>query len=110
MEQIKINFHSFIDVITNSSTEIYIQITDKTIDFIKNIINSSLKIAKSELTADDLFEFSISDPSNENNYDMMDSYLIVETKEGLSEDIAELGKYISKEIRNIFHIDAMYEG
>ena len=38
-----IKIHSFVDVITNSSTEIYIQATERTIEQIKVLINSILE-------------------------------------------------------------------
>ena len=55
--QIIIPFHSFIDVITNSSTEIFVNTHSKTIEYAKNLVNSLLEAAKSDKTADDLFEF-----------------------------------------------------
>ena len=58
-----INIQSAIDVITNSSTSIYTIAGDWTLDRIKEIINTLLQIAKSDLTADDLFEFKLNDPS-----------------------------------------------
>lgn len=51
--------HSFIDVITNSSTEIFVSTHGKTIEYAKELINDLLKVAGSEKTADDLFEFKI---------------------------------------------------
>lgn len=50
----KINIQSVSDVITNSSTEIYTVCTEYTLDRLKDIVNSILKIADSTLTADDL--------------------------------------------------------
>ena len=54
----KIRIHSFVDLITNSSTEIYIQATEKTVELLKAMINNILLVGKSELTCDDLFEIS----------------------------------------------------
>ena len=51
--------HSFVDLITNSSTEIYIQATTKTVESVKEIINNLLKVNGSGYTADDLFEISL---------------------------------------------------
>ncbi|MFA5395703.1 MAG: hypothetical protein WC346_06760 [Methanogenium sp.] len=56
---IKIKIHSFVDVITNSSTTIYCQCTDKTILAAKELINFFLKESGSKKTADDLFEFKL---------------------------------------------------
>lgn len=54
-----IPIHSFVDLITNSSTEIYIQATTKTVESVKEIINNLLKVNGSSYTADDLFEISL---------------------------------------------------
>lgn len=59
MERIIIKTQSVSDVITNSSTEIYTVCTEYTLDRLKDIVNSILKIADSTLTADDLFTFEL---------------------------------------------------
>lgn len=65
LPKISINFHSIVDVITNSSTVIYVQCTSNTIKMTKELINSILNIAKSDKMADDLFDFKI--VTNEEN-------------------------------------------
>ena len=60
MKKLIIPIHSFVDTITNSSTVIYVQCHNKTIELTKNLINTLLKIAGSAKTADDLFLFRIS--------------------------------------------------
>lgn len=62
MQQLRIKYHSFIDIITNSSTEIYVSVGDWSVKTVKDLVNGMLKIAKSDKTCDDLFEISI------NNY------------------------------------------
>lgn len=59
MENITTNLHSFVDVITNSSTMVYISADKSSIDSVKNFINKILKISNSDKTADDLFEFEV---------------------------------------------------
>lgn len=59
MKQIRIQLHSFVDVITNSSTVIYCQCNDKAVDSTKEMINEFLKVAGSDKTADDLFTFKL---------------------------------------------------
>jgi len=54
----KISFHSFSDVITNSSEVIYVTVGKKTIELVKELINYFLENAGSEKRADDLFKFS----------------------------------------------------
>lgn len=56
MKPIIFNVHSIIDLITNSSSEIYTTCTVDTVNNIKELINTVLKLSNSELVADDLFE------------------------------------------------------
>ena len=58
-----VRLQSVIDVITNSSTSIYVAAGDWTLNAIKDIINTSLEIAGSDLKADDLFTFELGAPS-----------------------------------------------
>lgn len=107
--KIKLNVHSFVDVITNSSTEIYIQVGQHTVDFLKRIVDGILKVAKSELTADEMFIFDISD--EEENYNgMSDSYLTVTPKEGMSDDVRKIADDITNNLRGIFYVDGCYNG
>lgn len=59
MDSIKIKIHSEVDVITNSSTTIYTRVRNGGIETIKSVVDTMLKIAKSDLIADDLFTFEI---------------------------------------------------
>jgi hypothetical protein len=59
MKSLEISVHSFVDLITNSSTEVFIQSTDKTVAGIKNIVNALLEVANSELEFDDLFDVKL---------------------------------------------------
>ena len=54
---IKIKPHSIVDVITNSSTVVYVQTHDNTIKYAKELINTFLKVAGSDKKANDLFNF-----------------------------------------------------
>jgi len=51
----KLPIHSFVDVITNSSTEIYITVREKALDFTKELFNKILKFANVNGTFDDYF-------------------------------------------------------
>lgn len=58
--KIKIKIHSLIDVITNSSTEIFVAASNRTIVFIKDFINTCLEIAeRDDISADSLFNFGV---------------------------------------------------
>ena len=58
MEIIKIKVHSFVDVITNSSTTIYSYYSG-CIKPIKEMIDSFIKLTGSDLKADDMFYFGV---------------------------------------------------
>ena len=59
MKSISIPIHSIVEVITNSSTEIYTMIKEKSAEYIKEFINKILSIAESNVTADDLFDIRL---------------------------------------------------
>lgn len=63
--KLTIPIHSFVDLITNSSTEIYIQSTDKTVDMVKNLVNAILDASGSTYTCDDLFVIKSGGGDNE---------------------------------------------
>lgn len=41
---IKLNFHSFVDVITNSSTELFVLDTDKALESVKEILQAAIDL------------------------------------------------------------------
>jgi hypothetical protein len=57
--RVVIPIHSFVDLITNSSTEIFVEANAETVKTVKALVNELLKIAASELKADDLFNFEL---------------------------------------------------
>lgn len=59
MQSILIPIHSFVDLITNSSSEVFVEATEKTVETVKDIINEVLKLQNSSKTADDLFSFTL---------------------------------------------------
>lgn len=59
MKSLTIKAHSIVDVITNSSTVIYTQAKEGSIETVKEIINSLLKLGGSDKTSDDLFDIKI---------------------------------------------------
>ena len=61
MKAITIKIQSFVDVITNSSTTVYIMATKYTIDHLKMLVNAFLESIGSELTADEMFDFELED-------------------------------------------------
>jgi hypothetical protein len=51
--------HSFVSLITNSSSEIFVAADEKTVKAIKEVIDNILKLSNSNLTCDDLFTVEI---------------------------------------------------
>jgi hypothetical protein len=114
MKKITLYVHSFVDLITNSSTEIYIAATESTIEGIKNIINNILSLGGSKFTADDLFEFSLPEKTEEDEDSWGDDYyqsvdLIVKAKDETSELAKDTAKAIA-DITGIFSINACHNG
>jgi hypothetical protein len=108
--------HSFVDLITNSSTEIYVEATEKTIESVKDIINNLLGFASSNHTADDLFEFTLVDEDKENygeDYERDNGYrnvrMEVSPKIKDSVELETASKILSK-LDSLFHIGGEYNG
>ena len=68
---IKIPVHSFVDLITNSSSEIYVTATDATVKAVKDVINSILKSQGIDKTAAQLFNVKLTYAVK--NYEKTDS-------------------------------------
>lgn len=58
MKQI-IPVHSFVDLITNSSSEIFVSADQDTVNAVKKLVNTLLTAGGGKLTADDLFTFKL---------------------------------------------------
>jgi hypothetical protein len=102
-----INIHSFVDLITNSSSEIFVCASDKTITAVKSIINNVLLLGGSKITADDLFEFALEKDEESYGGDYEVIGMIVKPKDADS----ELGKVAAKLLSNLtglFEIDSQY--
>jgi len=111
-EKYTIPMHSFVDLITNSSTEIYIEASDKTIESIKALVDNILKLGGSDLKCDDLFTIELNPEDVEreaNEYGYKDVGLIVKHRDSNS----ELGKATANTLANLcgmFGIEACYNG
>lgn len=109
MRKLVIKVHSIVDVITNSSTVIYTQADEGTIKSVKELINALLAIGKSELTADDLFEFSLDDDEeSHSDYGYNDVNLIVSCKSDNEHAIAAVK--ILNRLDSLFNHEAEYDG
>ena len=105
MKTITIEVHSFIDIITNSSTELFIKATEKTINNIETLINSILMIAKSPLKCDDIFLLTL----NVNDYDDYDdnedintNRVYISAQPILDDENAKISATILSKLNDIF--------
>lgn len=73
--KLEIKIHSFIDIITNSSTEIFVQASQKTIDNIKLLIDNILAIGGSQLKCDDIFLLSLNSEDEDGYEDYEKIYI-----------------------------------
>jgi len=125
----KINTHSFVDLITNSSTEIYIQANDKTIEYIKKLVDNILEAGGSSLHCDDLFDISLDKEKLLKGYNYDDEkitaeefyektmengtncnvYLVVKSKDQNNE-AAKLVAGVLASLTNLFGMHAEYNG
>ena len=120
MKNIVIKIHSFVDVITNSSTVIYVQSTESTIKTAKELIEKLLKAAGVTKSVDELFDIYIkrdedyfdedTDSENDNSFRQDDmgythNNLIIKPKNDTQETIN-----LTEQIQTIFAIDGEWDG
>lgn len=123
--KIVINLHSFVDLITNSSSEIFIDVGSKSVETIKELVNSLFKLGGSDLVFDDLFNIytevmdyneyeyikksDITDDHRTENYEgYSESRIVVESK--CNSEHAEIAAKILSKLDNLFDIDSRYNG
>jgi len=100
MKKIVLNVHSFNDVITNSSSEIFVNCNNKTIEAVKTLINYFLEKGGSTKKADDLFVFkTVADNARDHTTLKSEICLEIITKNNAKEVIN-----LTNEIRNAFDI------
>jgi hypothetical protein len=106
-----IRVHSFVDLITNSSTEIYIRASDKTVTSIKQMVNNILELGQSKLTCDDLFVVELSKLDNEEDeyFGCGKVILIVKSKDPKSKVGAATASILAC-LTSLFSISAEYNG
>ena len=101
MEKIVFNVHSFNDIITNSSSEIFVNCNNKTIKAVKTLIDYFLEKGGSTKKADDLFVFKIVSDNVQDHLTLKsESCLEIITKSN-AEEVVNL----NNEIRNAFDIE-----
>ena len=103
MNKLVIPIHSFVDLITNSSSETFISYDESSINAIKELVNSLLKTAGSALTSDDLFDITIEDEKYSSSNDL------VVTPKTDSADAMVAAKILSN-LSGLMQIDSSYNG
>ena len=69
MEEKIIKVHSISDIITNSSTEVFMMYTEESLEDVKNLVNAILKLNGNDKTFDDYFEIKfLIDDDFKNDY------------------------------------------
>jgi hypothetical protein len=96
-----IPIHSLVDVITNSSSEIFVQADKSTVNTIKKLVTTLLAAAGATITADDLFTFELVSKcfdSDCNEVFLTDEEIKVKQKEvGVGQKIAALNSQLNSE-------------
>ena len=107
MTEITLKIHSFIDIITNSSTEIYIQASNNTIKSIKTLVDSILSIGDSKLKCDEIFTFKLKSTKEEDDDDDYYEYDVNVIANPLleTEDAKTAAKILSN-LTGLFSIEA----
>jgi hypothetical protein len=111
--KLTIPFHSFVDVITNSSTQIYVKAGDNTIKALKELVDNILKSGNSQATSDDLFEISLAEldeyqQEREDSGEYYSKSLVVKSKQGI--ESSEAAAKVLSNLTNLFNIEANYDG
>jgi len=95
---IKIKIHSIIDVITNSSTVVYVQTHDNTIKYTKELINTLLKITGSDKKVEDLFDFYFDVDRDSEIEKLSENYINDIDSNDINEDLIKAFKKIDNKL------------
>ncbi len=96
-----VSIHSMIDVITNSSTELFIVMNNNAVKGMYEILNNVLEIAGSNKKAEDLFDISIEPNLNMVFQQYVEEFVYPEYHEGSKEKFTELDKNLLEEYNKI---------
>lgn len=95
-----LNVHSFVDLITNSSSETYITATDKTVAAVKNIVKLFLENANISTPVDELFDIKLvcteynGDTDKEEDREGTSDYAPSRIKVSVKEGVTDFGKLV----------------
>lgn len=110
--------HSIVDLITNSSTQLYIEATESTIKAIKELIDNILLFAKSKHTFEDLFTIELNpddvaeykdqeEDKYESNYKNIS--LIVKSR-NTDSPAGKAAASVLSNLTGLFNIESQYDG
>lgn len=109
METIILKIHSVVDIITNSSSEIFVEATDKTIENVKTLVDSLFALSGSTLKCDDVFLLELVDRNDgeENDWnEYPEIELKITHKNGVKGDSAEVASKILSSLTSIFKMES----
>ena len=107
--------HSIVDLITNSSTQIYVEASESTIKALRELISNILKMGGSTKTCDDLFtiELNPNDIKESEEYCSDNGYknigLLVKSRDTNSPE-GKLTEKVLSNLDGLFNIEACHDG
>ena len=102
-----IRIHSFVDLITNSSTELFISANDKSAETVRAVIDNILSLGGSTLKANDLFKIELVVDEDSYHGDNGPAKAIRLTALSDSPEAKMVAKTLSN-LTGLFSIDAEY--
>lgn len=118
----KLTVHSLVDLITNSSTQVYVEATESSIKALRELISAILLMGGSNKTCDDLFSIELNPTDikrytptedggdgggNDNGY--KDIGILVKSRDTTSPEGQAAAKVLSH-LDGLFNIEACHDG
>ncbi len=110
MKSYILKVHSFVDLITNSSTEIYVNATEKTVEQLKALIDLLLYLGDSDKSVDDLFKITTVDTKEPMGEYGGNKYRLSVIPNNPDSANAKSAAAILENLRDIFEMSAEYNG
>ncbi len=119
MESVILRVHSVVDIITNSSSEIYVEATEHTVKNVKELVDNLFALTGSQLKCDDVFDIKLKNTNaSDDDEDESESYegeypevdLVVTPKEGVTSEESKVASKILSSLTSIFSIESAYNG
>ena len=88
--EIKIPFHSFISLITNSSSEVFISVNDSIVETIHGIVNNALASQGVTVKSEDLIDITVEEDKERGDTGEHPKYVLAKAKDKKCKEAAEL--------------------